>query len=168
MKDTSRGLIQCIIPAWWLGKPTSSLDWVTSLGLNSNRVPPEYAPEQSPNEQTSWVRYCKEWTMKGIVYGLHNTEEISVSIWRTTLPGCLLHKDRERWSYFLVPMLNPHLQLACSTVLYVMEHGIKKPSIYGNLTEDCLILIQVQSSESNNSVIGKLKLLIAIIFSLRF
>jgi len=49
-----------------------------------------------------------------------------------------------------------------------MEHGIKKPSIYGNLTEDYLILIQVQSSESNNSVIGKLKLLTAIIFSLRF
>jgi hypothetical protein len=49
-----------------------------------------------------------------------------------------------------------------------MEHGMEKPSIYGNLTEDCLILIRVQSSESNNSVIGKLKLLIAIIFSLRF
>jgi len=76
--------------------------------------------------------------------------------------------DRGRWSHFLVPMLNPHLQLACSTVLCVMEHGIKKPSIYGNLTEDCLILIKVLSSESNNSVIGKLKLLIAIIFSLRF
>jgi hypothetical protein len=50
-------------------------------------------------------------------------------------------------------------------------HGIlntKKPSIYGNLIEDSLILIQVQSSEGNNSVIKKLKLLIAIIFSLRF
>jgi hypothetical protein len=55
---------------------------------------------------------------------------------------------------------------------YAVCHGIlntKKPSIYGNLIEDSLVLIQVQSSEgNNNSVIRKLKLLIAIIFSLRF